>query len=107
VAASSGCVLCFCIFYEFFSGTFIYSTGPALAMLSPDLALVGTYMRMSFAFGCIRLARGESGCWRVILNSAGWIGLAMFCGAANMLAAAFVSWARMYKTGWKSVSKLR
>lgn len=41
---SIGAIIMFCIAYGFFSGTFVSTTGPALATLSPDMALVGTHM---------------------------------------------------------------
>lgn len=42
--SSEGEIVIFTIAYGFFSGTFVSVTGPALASLSPDMALVGTHM---------------------------------------------------------------
>jgi MFS family permease len=96
--ASFGQAVVFAIFYGFFSGTFVSISGPALATLSPDLSLVGTHMGMSFSFSALGLLIGNPVAG-VLLNR-GWIGPAMLCGAANMLAAVFIVAARIKKTGW-------
>ena len=75
-------------------------TGPALATLSPDLALVGTHMGMSFAFAALGLLVGNPVAG-ALLDSAGWVGPATFCGSANVLAGIFIMWARWWKVGWK------
>lgn len=93
----------FCIFYGFFSGTFVSISGPALATLSPDLSLVGTHMGMSFSFSALGLLIGNPVAG--VLLGYGWIGPAMFCGAANVLAALFIVAARVKKTGWVAMVK--
>lgn len=115
----------FCIFYGFFSGTFVsisgssnslhllmprrriniltLTIGPALATLSPDLSLVGTHMGMSFSFSALGLLIGNPVAG--VLLGYGWIGPAMFCGAANVLAALFIVAARVKKTGWVAMVK--
>lgn len=98
--SSTGQIIVFCIFYGFFSGTFVSITGPALATLSPDLSLVGTHMGMSFGFGALGLLIGNPVAG-ALLDSAGWIGPAMFCGAANVLAAVCILGARVKKAGWR------
>jgi len=102
--SSLGPILLFCIFYGFFSGTFVSITGPALASISPDLSLVGTHMGMSFSIGALGLLIGNPVAG-VLLDGYGWIGPATFCGAANVLAAAFIVAARVYKTGWRIMVK--
>ncbi|KAG0645050.1 Aspyridones efflux apdF [Hyphodiscus hymeniophilus] len=97
---STGSLIIFCISYGFFSGTFVSITGPALATLSPDLALVGTHMGMSFAFSAMGVLIGNPVAG-VLLDSAGWIGPAAFCGSANVLAGLFIAAARWWKVGWK------
>ena len=97
---STGPLIVFCIFYGFFSGTFVSIMGPALATLSPDLALVGTHMGMSFAFAALGLLIGNPVAG-VLLDGAGWIGAAAFCGAANVLAGLFILAARWWKVGWR------
>jgi MFS family permease len=97
---STGPVIVFCIFYGFFSGTWVSIIGPALATLSPDLALVGTHMGMSFAFAALGLLIGNPVAG-VLLDGAGWIGPAAFCGAANILAGLCILGARWWKVGWK------
>jgi predicted MFS family arabinose efflux permease len=95
---STGQVVVFCIAYGFFSGTFVSITGPALVTLSPNLALVGTHMGMSFAFGGLGLLIGNPVAG-ALLDKYGWIAPAMFCGTANVLAAGFILAARLNKTG--------
>jgi MFS family permease len=102
---SIGPLVVFCIFYGFFSGTFVSITGPALATLSPDLALVGTHMGMSFAFAALGLLIGNPVAG-LLLDSAGWLGPAAFCGVANVLAGFFIAGARWWKVGWKVWAKV-
>jgi len=96
--ASIGQVVIFCIFYGFFSGTFVSITGPALASLSPDVKLIGTHMGMSFAFAALGLLIGNPVAG-VLLDKYGWIGPAMFCGTANVVSALFIFATRMRQTG--------
>jgi predicted MFS family arabinose efflux permease len=96
--SSLGHVIVFCIFYGFFSGTFVSITSPALATLSPDLSLVGTHMGMSFAFSALGVLIGNPVAG-VLLDKYGWIGPAMFCGTSTVLAACFILMARISKTG--------
>lgn len=99
-----GQAIVFCLFYGFFSGTFVSICGPALVTLSPDLSLVGTHMGMSFTFCALGLLIGNPVAG-VLLDKYGWIGPAMLCGTANMLAAIFVLWARVNKYGRKVTVK--
>lgn len=97
--SSIGQAVVFCLFYGFFSGTFVSICGPALVTLSPDISLIGTQMGMSFTFCAMGLLIGNPVAG-VLLTRYGWIGPAMFCGTANVLAAIFVMWARVRKAGW-------
>ncbi|KAH6705156.1 MFS general substrate transporter [Leptodontidium sp. MPI-SDFR-AT-0119] len=96
--SSIGQIIIFCLFYGFFSGTFVSITGPSIASLSTDLSLVGTHMGMSFAAASLGLLVGNPVAG-VLLDSYGWIGPAMFCGATNVLAGICVVLARVSKTG--------
>ena len=96
--SSTGQAIVFCIFYGFFSGTFVSISPPALASLSPDLNLVGTHMGMGFTCGGLGLLIGNPVAG-ILLDSYGWIGPAMFCGACSILATCFVLMARLCKTG--------
>ncbi|KAH8660939.1 major facilitator superfamily domain-containing protein [Tricladium varicosporioides] len=91
-------LILFCIFYGFFSGTFVSITGPSISSLSPDIALVGTHMGMSFGFGSLGLLIGNPVAG--VLLERGWTAVAMFCGACNALAAIFIFMSRVKKTGW-------
>jgi hypothetical protein len=53
---------------------------------------------MSFAIGALGLLAGNPVAG-VLLDGYSWIGPAMFCGAANILSAAFIFAARIHKTG--------
>jgi len=99
-----GAIVVFCICYGFFSGTFVSITGPALATLSPDMALVGTHMGMSFSIGALGLLIGNPVAG-VLLDKFGWVGPAVFCGFCNVFAFAFVLAARVKKSGWRVMIK--
>ncbi|KAF4624573.1 hypothetical protein G7Y89_g13599 [Cudoniella acicularis] len=88
----------FCIFYGFFSGTFVSVSGPCIASLSPDMALVGTHMGMSYGFGALGLLIGNPVAG--VLLQRGWTAVAMFCGTCNVIAAVCIFAARVKKTGW-------
>jgi predicted MFS family arabinose efflux permease len=98
-------IIIFCIAYGFFSGTFVSMMAPALVTLSKDLALVGTHMGMSFAFGALGLLIGNPVAG-VLLSSSSWIGPAMFCGTANMVAAFCILAARISQAGRKIMVKV-
>ncbi|KAG4422349.1 hypothetical protein IFR04_004501 [Cadophora malorum] len=96
--SSIGQIIVFCLSYGFFSGTFVSITGPSIASLSTDMSLMGTHMGMSFAAASLGLLVGNPVAG-VLLDSYGWIGPAMFCGATNVLAGICVVLARFSKTG--------
>ena len=96
--SSIGQIIVFCLFYGFFSGTFVAIAGPSIATLSTDMSLVGTHMGMSFGFCSLGLLIGNPVAG-VLLDGYGWIGPAMFCGATNLLAGICVIAARFNKTG--------
>ncbi|KUJ09758.1 MFS monocarboxylate transporter-like protein [Mollisia scopiformis] len=102
--SSLGQAVAFSLFYGFFSGTFVSICGPALVTLSPDLSLVGTHMGMSFTFCALGLLIGNPVAGS-LLTTYGWIGPAMFCGTANVLAAIFVWLSRVKKSGWNVTVK--
>jgi MFS family permease len=93
----------FCLFYGFFSGTFVSISGVAVATLSPDIALVGTHMGMTFGLGALGLLIGNPVAG--ILLKGGWTDPAMLCGACNVLAAIFICAARIKKTGWVLIAQ--
>lgn len=78
----------FCIFYGLFSGTVVSLPPTTVVSLSPSLSVVGTRMGMSFAFAAFGLLVGNPVAG-AILNSAGWLGLQLFC-ACSVVAAASV-----------------
>jgi MFS family permease len=98
-ATSPAQVIVFCIFYGFFSGTLVSIIAPAVVTISPDLALVGTHMGMNFGFTGFGLLIGNPVAG-VLLDKYGYIGPAMWCGSANVLAAIFILAARLRKTGF-------
>lgn len=59
---------------------------------------------MSFAIGALGLLIGNPVAG-LLLDKYSWIGPATFCGAANILAAAFIIAARISKTGWRLMVK--
>jgi MFS family permease len=101
---SLGPLIIFCISYGFFSGTYVAIVGPCLAVLSPDLHLVGTHMGMSFGFSAFGLVIGTPVAG-ALLENYGWIGPVSFCGICNILAGIFVLSARLVKTGPRVIVK--
>jgi MFS family permease len=97
-ATTAAQVILFCIFYGFFSGTLVSIIAPAVVTLSPDLSLVGTHMGMNFGFTAFGLLIGNPVAG-VLLDQYGYIGPAMWCGTANVLAGIFILAARLSKTG--------
>lgn len=86
----------FCIFYGFFSGTFVSLPPTTVVSLSPSLSVVGTRMGMSFAFAAFGILIGNPVAG-VILNSHGWTSLQVFSGATVIAAAALCAVARFTK----------
>jgi MFS family permease len=84
-----GQAVLFCLFYGFFSGTVVSISGPAVSSLSPNLALVGTHMGMSFSFTALGLLIGNPVAGALLDGY----------GTANVLAAILIFAARMTKTG--------
>jgi predicted MFS family arabinose efflux permease len=80
-------VVVFCIFYGFFSGSFVSLQPTVIVTLAPSLSVVGTWMGMSFAFAAVALLIG-SPVAGAILDSGGWLGLQAFCGACVAAATA-------------------
>ena len=76
------------------------ATGPALATLSKDMALVGTHMGQSFAIGGLGVLVGNPVAG-VLLSKYGWGAASAFCGTCSLLAAGFVLAARVTEAGWK------
>jgi MFS family permease len=103
-ATSAGQVIVFCIFYGFFSGTLVSIIAPAVVTISPDLALVGTHMGMNFGFTGLGLLIGNPVAG-VLLDKYGYLGPALWCGSANVLAGIFILAARLSKTGPKLMVK--
>lgn len=95
---STAGLIVFCVLYGFFSGTFVSLPGPAVISLSPNLAVVGTRMGMSFAFGGFGLLVGNPVAG-AILRDGSWTGTMCWCGAANALAAICMLFARISKVG--------
>jgi predicted MFS family arabinose efflux permease len=95
---SPGQAIVFCLFYGFFSGTFVSISPLALAALATDPTLVGTHMGMGFTCGGLGLLIGNPVAG-LLLDNYGWIGPAMFCGAASAMATVCILMARISKTG--------
>ena len=95
---STGGLIVFCIFYGFFSGTFVSLQGPAVISLSPDLGLVGTRIGMSFAFGGFGFLVGTPVAGAILRNY-GWTAAQSWSGASNAVGGICILVARMIKAG--------
>ncbi|KOS19716.1 Riboflavin transporter MCH5 [Escovopsis weberi] len=90
-------IFVFCVFYGFFSGTFVSLPPTTVITLTRDLSVVGARMGMSFAFGGVGILIGNPVAG-AILDRHGWIGLKCFCGACVLLASILCGIARMSRT---------
>jgi predicted MFS family arabinose efflux permease len=90
-------VLVFCIFYGFFSGTFVSLPPTTVVSLSPSLAVVGMRMGMSFSFAAFGILVGTPVAGE-ILRAGGWKGLQLFCAFSVTAATIACLVARIAKT---------
>ncbi|WPG99108.1 Hypothetical protein R9X50_00191700 [Acrodontium crateriforme] len=74
-------VIALAIFYGFFSGAVISIPPSALVVISPNLAVVGTRMGMSFSLAGLGLLIGSPAGGAIIQTGAGFAGVAGFTGA--------------------------
>ncbi|KAH7370849.1 MFS monocarboxylate transporter-like protein [Rhexocercosporidium sp. MPI-PUGE-AT-0058] len=91
-------LIIFCIFYGFFSGTFVSLPPTTVVSLSPDMGVVGVRMGMSFSLAGLGLLIGNPVAG-AILGSGSWLGVQVFCGASVALAALACIIARISKVG--------
>ncbi|GME47589.1 MFS monocarboxylate transporter [Neofusicoccum parvum] len=89
-------VVVFAVLYGFFSGTFVSLPPTTVVSLSPSLGVVGTRMGMSFSFAAFGILVGNPVAG-VILRSAGWLGVQIFCGVCVATAAVACVVARLAK----------
>ncbi|KAF9889297.1 hypothetical protein FE257_007406 [Aspergillus nanangensis] len=73
-------IIVFAIFYGFLSGTYVSLPGATIVSLSPDLHVIGARIGMCFFVGGLGLLVGTPVAG-AILQSYGWLGTQLFCGA--------------------------
>lgn len=104
VTGSAGLIV-FGIFYGFFSGTVVSIVSPALVTLSPNKALVGTHLGMTFGVASFGILIGNPVAG-ALLNRTGWIGVQVWCGATNLMATVFIFASRVSVSGPHAVFKV-
>ncbi|PYI05354.1 MFS general substrate transporter [Aspergillus sclerotiicarbonarius CBS 121057] len=92
---NAGGMIVFCIFYGFFSGTFVSLPPTAVVTLSPSLSVVGARMGMNFVIASTGLLIGTP--IGGLLLDHGWVALQAWCGACVLMAALFIFLARLTK----------
>lgn len=98
VKSPAGLVV-FCVFYGFFSGSFVAIPPTVLVTLSPNPSVIGTRMGMSYALGGLGVLIGTPVAGQ-LLEHVGFEAAIGFCGA--VVAAGTVSFVatRVAKVGW-------
>ena len=98
ISSKAGLVI-FSILYGFFSGTFVSLPPTTVVSLSPNLAVVGTRMGMSFAFSGFGLLVGNPVAGAILGSGTDFVGVQVFCGGTVVAAAIAVFLARVVKVG--------
>ncbi|KAK0515033.1 hypothetical protein JMJ35_002412 [Cladonia borealis] len=98
IHSTAGLVM-FCLLYGFFSGTFVSLPPTTVVSLSPNVAVVGTRMGMSFAFAGFGLLVGNPVAGAILGTGDNFTGVQAFCGGTVAAAAIFVLFARVSKVG--------
>lgn len=98
-------LIVFCIFYGFFSGTFVSLPPTTVVSLSPSLGVVGTRMGMSFAFAGLGLLVGTPVAGAILGSGTNFVGVQAFCGAIVAVATVAVLVARFAKVGMNFQAK--
>ncbi|MCJ1227510.1 hypothetical protein MMC12_004166 [Toensbergia leucococca] len=99
-------IIIFCILYGFFSGAFVSLIPAVVAKLTPDMAVVGTWMGMSLAIGALGLLIGNPIAGALVnLSEREFYRAQAFSGAAILAGAVLIGGARMIRArelkAWK------
>ena len=81
-------ITAFSIFYGFFSGAFVSLIPPTIVELTPDMAMVGTWMGMSLFIGAFGLLIGNPIAGSLLNIANGKFGSAQGFGGGTILGAA-------------------
>ena len=93
-------LVCFAIFYGFFSGSFVSLTPVAWAAVSPNLKVFGTRTGMMAVCMSIGLLIGNPIAGALITDGGrDFVPLQSFCGATVMAAMVLLVFSRVAKTG--------
>ncbi|MCJ1476315.1 hypothetical protein MMC13_004981 [Lambiella insularis] len=91
-------IVVLCVLYGFFSGAFVSLIPAVVAKLTPDMAVVGTWMGMSLAIGALGLLIGNPiGGALVNVEQAVFYRAQAFCGASIVLGSVLIFMARMIR----------
>lgn len=99
VINSKAGLIFFAILYGFFSGTFVSLAPAAVVTLSPDLAVVGTRMGMSFTFAGLGLLVGNPVAGAILGSGTYFTGVQAFCGGTVAVSFVLLFAARLCKVG--------
>ena len=97
-------IILFCVFYGFFSGSFL-SLGPAVvAALSPNPDSLGSRLSLLFLPAAVGVLIGNPIAGALLQSS--WTGLQAFCGTCMAMAVLGAILARIASTGSKLLVKI-
>ncbi|KAB8556635.1 hypothetical protein FH972_025671 [Carpinus fangiana] len=94
-----------CLFYGFFSGTFVSLPPTVLVTLTKNRALIGTRMGMCFSINSIGLLIGTPIAGAILGSNNNFTGIWIFGGVMALSSAIIMSAARILKTGPKLMAK--
>ena len=97
-------ILVFCVFFGFFSGTFVSLPPTVFVALSPRRSIVGTRMGMGFAITAFSLLIGTP-IAGAILKSSGFVGVWIFGGSLITSGSILMGFARCKKIGWRLTAR--
>jgi MFS family permease len=93
-------LIALCVFYGFFSGTFVSVPPTVMVTITKNMGVLGTRMGLAFAIAGMGLLVGNP-IAGVIVDQGNFPGAWAFSGAALLLSVFFNSCARIAKTGYK------
>jgi len=95
-----GGTIVFSLLYGFFSGGFVSMPPVAIVTLTSDMRKIGTRMGQCFFISAFGLLLGTPVSGAILGSANNWLGVQLFSGAAVMVTAVLLLWARIDVAGW-------
>ncbi|KAK7202415.1 MFS general substrate transporter [Myxozyma melibiosi] len=100
-AATKPGVVAISVLYGFFSGSIISLAAPCLAVITPDISVLGTRIGILFAVASVGLLIGTPVAGELLKTGMEFKAVAVFCGGTLAVACGFVGVARGLLRGWR------